>query len=145
MGVGGTGGGLDLLNARLWAAVSDVLRDRHGEEKRFLQDQRHMVAQGLEPEIADVVTVHSDTSLPRIAEAWDETDEGAFACAGGAYERDGVARGGIERNVQQHRPARLVAESDVLEPPMTSRRDERHRPVPILHLGFGIEDFPNAP
>ena len=64
VGVGGRGGGHDLLHARLGVAVGDVLPDGGSEQDRLLEDESDLAPQGLAAIATDVQAVDLDDSLP---------------------------------------------------------------------------------
>src|ERR687885_2054719 len=73
MGLGGAGGSLDLLaRCRLLVArpaVADVLRDRAGEQERFLQYRGDVRAQAPPRDLAHVAPIHPYRSARDVVEA----------------------------------------------------------------------------
>ena len=72
------------------------------------------------------MSVHQNSSVLRIVESRNQTQQSAFARAGHAKDTDDLARLGFERNVVQNRIFGIVAEGDILKhhPARQTRRDD---------------------
>lgn len=57
----------------------DVLRDRGGEEPWFLRNKCHLLAQPAKIQLLDIMSVEQDIPRDRAVEAFEESDDGAFA------------------------------------------------------------------
>lgn len=115
LGLGGAGGGPDLLLVRVGASVGEVGADRVGEEERVLGHQADRAAQGGVRQLAHVVAADADGAAVGVVEAGQEQRDGGLAAAGGADEGDGLALLDPQREPVQDGPLGVVAEADVLE------------------------------
>src|SRR5207248_5300365 len=86
------GRGLDVLFARLAAAIEDVVVNRIVEQDRLMRDHADLLAQVAYIERAQVVTIDQDGTVVRIVEARDQTDERRLAAAVLAHEGDGLPK-----------------------------------------------------
>lgn len=90
VGLGGAGGGLDLLLGGVREAVGDVGADGVGEEEGVLGDESDGGAQGVEGEFADVVAADEDGAVADVVEAGQEQRDGGLPGAGGTDDGDGL-------------------------------------------------------
>ena len=68
-------------------AIADVLRHRHGKERRLLRDDADVVAQGCQVPLAHVDAVDEHGARARLVVALHELQEGGLAAAALADER----------------------------------------------------------
>ena len=85
------------------AAEADVVGHRAFEEEIFLAHDGHLAVQAVRGHGADFVSVDEDPALARQVELRYQVDDRAFAAAGVADERNGLARLHGEGDVAQHR------------------------------------------
>lgn len=78
VGIGGTGGGDDLLEACFGQTVTDVVEKGAVEEERFLLNDANLLAIVGEVEVADIDIVERNLTTADVVEAGDEIDDGAF-------------------------------------------------------------------
>ncbi len=143
---GGLRGGLDLLKRRVGAAKGDVVADRATEQIGLLQHDADLRAQAVDRQVAEVVAVDQDRALAGVVEARDQVDDRALAAAGGAQQRDSLARLGRKADVVQHgRAAAEVAEAHIpeLDPALDGR--QRQRAGFFDNIALGIKDLENPP
>ena len=76
----------DVLLARSWRAIGDVLEDGAGEERRVLRDDAELVAPRLGREGPDIIAVKRDVALVRVVVAQEEAVERTLARAARATE-----------------------------------------------------------
>src|SRR5439155_12343588 len=102
-----------LALARTWPGIRDVLGDAGREEHRILWHHGELLAQIVQPVIADVDAVQPDLSLRRVVESREQADQRTLARAGRA--RDPQAGTGLdgERDVLQHAAIGAVREGHV--------------------------------
>src|SRR5260221_68176 len=78
----------DLLLGGLGLPVGDVFADRADEEEDILLHDADALAQRLERELADIVSVDRDPTGGDVVEAWDEVHDRRLAAARGPEQRD---------------------------------------------------------
>jgi len=117
VGVGGLGGGHDLLFRRVGLAVKDVLPDTGGEQHRFLRDQPNLLPQPLQLQLSDVHAVEPDGTREGVVEALDELDDRGLPRAALTDEGDRGPRGNREGELGEYGGvrARGIGEGDVLK------------------------------
>ena len=130
---------LDLLSARLARSEGDILSYRPFKQIGLLEDDAYLVAQRFDRNIADVVPVHCDTAQADIVKAWDEVDNGRFACARGADDGDGLAGFGLEADVLEDRFVHLVGCANIQELDMPLNITQGKRVGGILHFWLHIQ------
>ena len=113
------------LLAEIGAAQADVLEDVVGEEEDVLLDQADRAAEFGEVPFAHVDAVDQDSARGDVVKAVEQLDDGGLARAGGADDRDLLARLDPEAEVAQHRLARTVGEGDVVEDDLAAPRATR--------------------
>ena len=91
------------------------MADGVGEEKGLLGNEADVVAESLEGQVVDGVAVDEDGAWFGVEDAGDEVDEGRFAGAGGAYDREAGAGGDVEGDVAEDCGGVGVGESEVVE------------------------------
>jgi len=96
VGVGGVGGGHDLLLRRVGLAVKDVLPDAGGEQHRLLAHEADLLAVPFQFESADVHAVEPDGTREGVVEALDELDDRGLPRAALTDEGEGASRGNRE-------------------------------------------------
>ena len=74
-GVGGLGGGDDLLHGGVGVAVTDVVEDRVVEEEGFLLDEGELAAEGFLGDRADVAAVEHHSSGGGVVEAQEQVED----------------------------------------------------------------------
>ena len=82
---------LDLRVRRAGAAERDIGADGVVEERGFLRDERDRAAQARERDVAHVLAIDAHGAGGDVVEARQQVEDGGFARAGGADERDGFA------------------------------------------------------
>ena len=139
--VGRPGRRLDLRARGARTPVGDVLGDREREQEGLLEDDRDLLADAAQADLAQVVAVDRDAARPGVDEPGHEAREGALARPRRAHERHGLARARLEPDAPQHRPAGLVAEDDALHADMAAHRRQGRRARPLHDLGRRVEDL----
>lgn len=91
VGLGGAGGGLDLLVGGVGPPVGDVGPDRVGEEEAVLRYEADGGAQRLQGQVAHVVAADADGAAGRVVEPGHQERDGGLAAAGRADDGDGLA------------------------------------------------------
>ena len=104
-------------------ADAQVLGDRAVEQQRLLIDHADIVAQRRELHGADVHAVDFDRAGLRIERAMQQRERGRLAGAGGADERDGLARQHRERKVRDGGALAVIGERHIGE--LDQRRSRR--------------------
>ena len=116
VGVGGLGGGFDLVAGGFGHAVGDVVGDGVVEEEGVLGDESDALAQAGEGPVAQVLPGDADGAGGGVEEARQEVDEGGFPRAGAADEGDEASGLGGEGDVAEDGVGRGgVGEGDVVE------------------------------
>ena len=110
MAVGRLGCGDEFVFRRVEATVENVLPQRAVEEEGFLRDNRDLVAQLVQRDVADIVLVDRDLAGGALVEPGQEIDQGRLARAGGADQRDHLAGLRGQGNVLEDRALVVVAE-----------------------------------
>ncbi len=127
----------------VWLAVGDVVAHGVVEEDGLLRDLRDLAAQRAEGELAHVVAVDEDASGSHVEEARDEIDEGGFARAAGADEREHFAGMDIEIDVMQNLVLAFlggVAEANILKADGLREPLERGRVRALLYIVFRVKE-----
>src|SRR5262249_47536924 len=111
-------------------AEGDVFGDGAREEQDVLLDGGDLRAQGVQAPLAHVHAVHKDAPGRHVVGAVDELGKGGLAGAGLPDESDGLAWGGVERDVAQDGGRGAEAEGDMVEDDLAGNR----RAVAVLVL-----------
>lgn len=144
VGAGRAGGGLDVGEGGLGAAVGDVLADRGGEEDGLLQDDRELRAQVGEAVVAQVHAVEADDARGRVVEAREEAEERGLARAARAGDADAAARGDRRGGVREDGAPARVRVDDVLEGDVAGGPGERPCARALGHVDGGVEEAEDA-
>ena len=137
----GLGSGDDLLVGRVEAAVPDVLPDGAVEQPGILQHHAEHLPELAAVEIADIVSVHQDSTRIDIVEPHKQLDHGGLAGAGRADNGDFLPGLHVGSKIVDDDFIRVVAEADMLEIHLTLQAVDRDR---MLHrdILFGLlEEF----
>ena len=127
------------------AAEGEVLAGAHREQRRLLERGGDQRAELLEREVADVDPVEGDPAARDVVEPGHQRGEDRLAAAGGAHQRDGLARLDVEVDVAQHELVGLVGERevDVLETQVAALAGH-HLARAVDDVGLGVEDLEDA-
>ena len=90
------------------------------------------------PQLAQVVTVEQHAALLGVVQTSEEAGDGALARAGGADERERLARRDVQVEPVEHEAVALVAEADAVEPDV-ALRVELDRMARLAQLRLGLE------
>ena len=97
------GGGLfDEVEAVVGVAEGNVVGDGVVEEDAVLRNESYLSTETVNVEVGDGYVVDEDGAAGAVIEAWEEVDEGGFACSRGAYYSDGFAAGNGEVGVAEY-------------------------------------------
>src|SRR5687768_17924515 len=99
MGIGGLGGGEQLVVGGVGLAEAEVLEDSAVEEVGVLGDDGDLLAEGLQRYLAEILPTKCDPPYLRVIEAEEEIDRGGLTGAGGADEAEGFASGQVKGDV----------------------------------------------
>src|SRR5207302_9218308 len=88
VGVGGPGGGDNLLHRGVGVAVADVVEDAVVEQERLLLHEGEVAAEAVAGDGAEVAAVEGDGAGGGVVEAQEQVEDGALAGAAGAAEGD---------------------------------------------------------
>ena len=91
--VRGLGGRDHLLLGGVGPPIAEVVRDRAREKERLTEDDAQLVAERLELQLADIVSVDKDPALVGIVETNHQAGEGRLAGTGLADDRDAYPAG----------------------------------------------------
>src|SRR5215467_11736355 len=111
IGVCKPGGLDDLVLARLWPAIADVLADRAMQQRRILRHHRDLRAQRFLRGLRDVLAVDENAATFEIEEAQEEVYHGGLAGTGAADEADLLAWPNCEGKAFQHSGFPAIAEA----------------------------------
>src|SRR6185503_15813654 len=95
--------GLDLATRSVRTGERDVRGHRVREEERVLEDDPDGVAEVVHAQVADVDAADNDPAELRVVEARKQGGRSSLAGAGAADERDGAARGDLQREAIEDR------------------------------------------
>ncbi len=143
VGLGGAGGGLDLLVGGARVPVGDVGADGVGEEEGVLGDEADRAAQGRVGQLADVVSADAHGAAVGVVEARHQQRDGGLPAAGGADDGDGLALRHGEREPVEDGPLGVVAEVDVLELDGGGRVGGQFTAA-LRDRGFGVDELEDA-
>src|SRR5258708_21069210 len=104
-----------LLIAGVRTSESDVFADCPAEQKRVLQNETDLRAEGLDGIVPDVLTVNRDGAAAGIIEPWNQADESAFTRAGSPDNRDFFAGSDMKFEAGKNGLPRLVFERNIAE------------------------------
>ena len=143
MRVDGPRGRLDLRGRRARPPERDVLADRAAEQERLLRHDPHLRAQRVHRDVAEVEAVDQHAALGRVVEARDELGERRLAGAGGADQRDGLARRHVQVRVDQRGVGGIavVRERHVLEVDLPADAVELDGVGPVGEVGLLVEQL----
>ena len=98
---------------------ADVVHDRCAEKKGILQDDANLPAQAAHRYITDINAINRHLATRGIIETGQQVDQCRLACAGGADNRNRLARLGDQVDAAQHRFAALIlsAHTGIDNPP----------------------------
>ena len=134
------GGALDLRVGGVGPAEADVVAHAHGEDRGVLRHQRDVTAKLGRIGIGQPHAVERHGARLRIVEPQDQVEDRALARAGGADDRDLLARLDVERHAVEHvglRPRR-IGEAD------TARRRPRRAGAAAAARDAPARAFPAA-
>jgi len=115
MGADDTSGVLNLGIRRGQAAIANVVANRPGEKKRFLQDHADLRAKRLLCYVADVISVDEHLPAFHVVEPLQQAGNRALPRAGRPNDGDGLPGFDVQVEIIEHGHIRLVAERDVAE------------------------------
>ena len=107
-GIGGLGGSVDPVRGDVSLPVGDVVEDRVVEQKRFLRDDRHLAADGLHRDRAQVPAVDPDSAGRRVEESRQQAHQGCLPCSAEADQGDDVSGADSQADVIQRGLARVA-------------------------------------
>ena len=140
---GDVGRAAERLRVGVGRRVVHVVPQAHGEEHVLLQGDRHVGAQALNVQAAQVHAVDGDAAAVGIEEARQERHQRALAGAGGADDgRDARLR--REGDVAEHGPVVLIGEADMVEAHLPAGSGEGHGVRRVGDVGFDVEDLESA-
>ena len=97
------GGGLfDEVEAVVGVAEGNVVGDGVVEEDAVLRDESYLSTEAVDVKVGDGYVVDEDGAASAVVEAWEEVDEGGFACSRRAYYSNGFAAGNGEVGVAEY-------------------------------------------
>ena len=120
---------LDLLVGRLRAREPKVVPNRRVKEVRLLGDDPDRIRERIERQLPHVDAVDCHRAVWGVVEACHQIAGGGLSRAGLADECGLRSGGHIEGDVLQRPGCILVAEPDMVEGHVASRRIERPRPL----------------
>ena len=122
-----------------------------GEQERLLRHDPHLRAQRAARDVAQVVAVDEHASGGRVVEARDELGHRRLAGAGGADQRDGLARRDVEAHVLERvdrrrilvvvAPPAGVGEGDVVESDLAADARQLDRVLAVGEGGAHVEQL----
>ena len=108
MGARQLGGSDHFFIRSLWTTKADVIHHRVAKEKTVLQDDADLLTQAGQGDIAHIDAINRYRATGDIIEAGQQVDQRGFAGAGGADNRNGLARFGHQIHIAQNRFVTLV-------------------------------------
>src|SRR5687768_972811 len=132
---------LDLLEAGSRARVTDVFGNGAVEEEVLLQHRGQLFAIVAQGNVIQVLAIDHDAALQRTVERHYQADQRALARPARSHQRRRRPRRGVERDVFQHRYARVVFEPDIFEPDVAADLAETRLAFIRLVFGLHVEDL----
>ena len=116
MCIRGAGGLLQLLLRRVRLPEAQVVGNGTVEQVCVLGDDRHIVSERVQREIAEVMAAELDRAGLGIVEAVHQPDQRRLPCAAGAHDAKRLTLAKVEGYVLERRPvAAVVPEGNALE------------------------------
>src|SRR5258706_12482257 len=127
-------GGKHFLIAGSRPAKTDVFHHGSAEQESILQYNADLLAQAFGGHVAYIRAIDQNRTGSHVIETRDQVDDRGFACTGGPYESNGLARFGDEIHTFQNRFPLFIFSSHILE--LDSAFDISH-PFGVLCVNVG--------
>src|SRR3990167_6536061 len=115
MRIGSVGGALNFFSRRIRPGISDVCIDGIVKEKGFLEYHGHLLTEGVEFDMLDIITVNVDIPFCGVVKSGDQFCEGGFSTAAGANKGNHLAWSSRYVDIGEDFHALVIHEVDMPE------------------------------